>query len=322
MTPRSHAELTKPARARRADQTGRRAAWARELGVPGPAHAKWTDSSSVPSCACCAPQAPVAGQAEFLDARLSGLLLARALRARQRVVGTALRTAPTPTCTPRLSTQPVLWPRAHDCRLHRPNRPIDEPDVPRSPLPLGRAASSAEVSTARRTPLQEGAVGATLCPSVAEGDASRSCAPLGSTAAMSATTHPDGLVYGPTASGKSYLSMYDHRGRNARKSCWATDVLPPDEYAIFDQADTNDQFDLRGHYWGVRSSEGAVLGTRGERLAKFPHNGVSVVPWHGFPVSPASGRDSEAPSDHLVETLIATGTMSRTFGRKLQKRKA
>jgi hypothetical protein len=116
--------------------------------------------------------------------------------------------------------------------------------------------------------------------------------------------------------------MYDHRGRNECKSRWASDVPPPDEYRIFERADSDFHADATGHYWGVRSAAGAVLGTRGERLAKFPRNAVSAVPWHGFPVSPAKGRASECPPDDLVEFLIDTGAVSRTFGRKLQKRKA
>lgn len=139
---------------------------------------------------------------------------------------------------------------------------------------------------------------------------------------VAGSPHPDGLVFGPTASGKSYLSMFDHRGRNRAKSWWADDVSPPDEYAIFEQADTLDRCDTSGHYWGVRDASGTRLGTRGERLAKFPHNAVAVVPWHGYPVSPGNGRASEIPPDEFVDALIDAGAVSRTFGRKLQRRKA
>ena len=139
---------------------------------------------------------------------------------------------------------------------------------------------------------------------------------------MAATTHPDGLLFGPTASGKTYLSIYEHRGRNRLKSCWADDLHPPEEYLIFEQADDNEHSDGDGHFWGIRGAAGAVLGTRGERLAKFPFNAVAAVPWHGFPVSPGSGRASEVPSDDLVERLIEAGALSRTFGRKIQRRRA
>lgn len=139
---------------------------------------------------------------------------------------------------------------------------------------------------------------------------------------MHATTHSDGLLFGPTASGKTYLSMYDHRGRNHEKSCWSQNVPPPAEYSIFEQADDDEYSDINGHYWGILDALGSVLGTRGERLAKFPFNAITAMPWHGYPVSPASGRASEIPPDELVENLIEAGAVSRTFGRKLQRRKA
>jgi hypothetical protein len=139
---------------------------------------------------------------------------------------------------------------------------------------------------------------------------------------MAATPHPDGLIFGPTANGRTYLSSYDHRGRNYSKSCWADDLDPPEEYSIFYGADAAGHSDVAGHFWGVRNAEGAKLGTRGERLAKFPFNAVPVVPWHGYPVSPANGRASEIPPDDLVATLIRAGAVTRTLGRKIQRRKA
>jgi len=139
---------------------------------------------------------------------------------------------------------------------------------------------------------------------------------------MSAETHPDGLLFGPTKNGKRYLATFAHRGGNPKKSRWADDVAPPTEFAIFESADDNGQSDTEGHYWGVWGSDGAVLGARGERLAKFPRNGVPAIPWHGYPVAPASGRSSEIPPDTLIEAMIESGALSRTLGRKLQRRKA
>ncbi|HTA34378.1 MAG TPA: hypothetical protein VK721_13235 [Solirubrobacteraceae bacterium] len=139
---------------------------------------------------------------------------------------------------------------------------------------------------------------------------------------MNATPHTDGLSFGPTASSKMYLAMYQHRGHDPSKSCWSPDVPPPMEYSIFERADDEQHSDPDGHYWGVRDAAGAALGTAGERLAKFPFNALETVPWHGYPVSPASGRPSETPPDSLIEGFIDAGVVSRTFGRKLQRRKA
>jgi hypothetical protein len=99
-------------------------------------------------------------------------------------------------------------------------------------------------------------------------------------------------------------------------------VPPDDEYRIFSESDRANLHDASGHYWGIRDASGKALGTCGERLAKFPVNQVPAVPWHGYPVSPASGRPSEIPPDDFVEGLVETGVITRTLGRKIQKRKA
>jgi hypothetical protein len=136
---------------------------------------------------------------------------------------------------------------------------------------------------------------------------------------MRSSVQEDGVLFGPTAEGKSYLSMYAHRGANRRKSQW--DIPPESEYDIFSRSDDDDWLDGDGHLWGAIDATGSPLGTRGERLAKFPHTALRI-PWHGYPVSPASGRDSEMPPDELVERLRDDGRLTRTFARKLQTRRA
>ncbi len=129
-------------------------------------------------------------------------------------------------------------------------------------------------------------------------------------------------MFGPTPGGKTYLSAYMHRGANPAKSRWLDDLPPLEEYSIFEGAEDQGQSDSDGNYWGVRDHQGSALGTRGQRIAKFPFNAVAAVPWHGYPVSPASGRASEVPGDGVIEEMIETGAVSRTFGRKIQKRRA
>src|SRR5947209_5127455 len=96
-----------------------------------------------------------------------------------------------------------------------------------------------------------------------------------------------GIQFGPNGSGKLYLSMFAHRGGNPRKSKWLDSVAPPTEYDVFCRADEDDRCDSAGNYWGMLDVEASPLGTRGERLAKFPRNKVPAAPWHGYPVSPA-----------------------------------
>jgi hypothetical protein len=134
------------------------------------------------------------------------------------------------------------------------------------------------------------------------------------------TATPAGLQFGPTDSGKIYLSMYAHRQERRRKSTWSDLVPPADEYGIFVAADSGNWKD-GGHYWGIRDASGSVLGTGGERLSKFPRNQVRTAPWHGYPVSASAARGAGLPSDRLVKRWIEDGTVTRTVGRKIQRRR-
>lgn len=133
----------------------------------------------------------------------------------------------------------------------------------------------------------------------------------------------DGLIFGPNGTGKKYISLFYHRGSGSPrdKSCWHKDVSPPKEYGIFCAADLKNWVDSRGHYWSMHNKGETVLGTRGERLSKFPYNANHKDPWHGFPVSPLERGDADAPPDDFVESWIANGVISKTFGRRIQRRK-
>jgi hypothetical protein len=132
-----------------------------------------------------------------------------------------------------------------------------------------------------------------------------------------------GIEFGPNHNGKSYISIFYHRGNNrpGLKNKWHADVLPPEEYAIFCHADYEDWFDHNNHYWGVHSSGNTVLGCQGERLCKFPKTSNVSDPWHGYPISPLLNGDDDAPSDEFVEKWIVRGVISKTLGRRIQRRK-
>ena len=105
------------------------------------------------------------------------------------------------------------------------------------------------------------------------------------------------------------------------KSKWHPSTPPPMEYDIFCSADYGNWRDLHGHYWGVHSGGATVLGCLGERLCRFPRTSNAGDPWHGYPVSPLENGDDDAPSDDFVENWIRTGVVSKTFGRRVQRRK-
>jgi len=132
-----------------------------------------------------------------------------------------------------------------------------------------------------------------------------------------------GVLFGPNGSGKSYISLYSHRGTGSSryKHQWVSLIPPLMEFSIFCTADTANWRDPSGHYWGLYNSGATVLGTRGERLCKFPKNTNENNPWHGYPVSPREDGDKDAPPDMFVENWIAHGVVSKIIGRRIQRRK-
>ncbi len=134
-----------------------------------------------------------------------------------------------------------------------------------------------------------------------------------------------GVIFGPNTSGKRYISLYIHRQTSVTrdKSMWSNSVPPPDEYGIFCTADAGNWRDVQGHYWGRLLVRGSiiVIGLSGERICKFPQNANARDPWHGYPVSPKQRGDDDSPPDAFVDRWIASGVITRTFGRRIQRRK-
>ena len=72
--------------------------------------------------------------------------------------------------------------------------------------------------------------------------------------AAAGTPVEDGILFGPNANGKSYLSWFEHRGGDRRKSQWAIDVPPAKEYEVFCTSDSAGWADDSGTSWGVRDA--------------------------------------------------------------------
>jgi len=136
------------------------------------------------------------------------------------------------------------------------------------------------------------------------------------------TVVPNGLLFAANASGKTYISLHQHRGNGSRqhKSMWSQAFTPADEHTLFCFADANNWRDVAGHFWAVHAGGATVLGERGEILSKFPSNGNAHVPWHGYPVSPALGGGN-CPPDDFVEAWWQAGVVTKTVKTRIQKRK-
>lgn len=137
---------------------------------------------------------------------------------------------------------------------------------------------------------------------------------------MVPTPTPDGLLFRPSPNGKIYVSLYYHRGAGSpvKKSCWAKSCPPLNEFQIFCQADKFDWCTPDGNYWGMHEKGRTVLGTRGERLCKFPMNTNQTLPWHGFPVNTGETKIN----DELVEKWKENGEIPRDLARKIRRRRA
>ena len=132
------------------------------------------------------------------------------------------------------------------------------------------------------------------------------------------TVTESGILFGPNASGRTYLSVFTHRGSRPQKNRWSPDVPPPMEYRIFCAADRGNWQCYRGHYWGLHDGGKTVLGYCGERLCKFPCPSNDSDPWHGYPVSPMADGDRDTPPDELVEHWIQTRVITRLLQRPVR----
>ena len=96
---------------------------------------------------------------------------------------------------------------------------------------------------------------------------------------------PDGLRVGPTALGNTYLARYDHQhSATSQRNRWAQHCRPQAQFDILNDAETRSWMDTKCNLWGV-SNGLTVLGTNGERIAKFPARSNPHDDWHGYPVS-------------------------------------
>ncbi len=133
---------------------------------------------------------------------------------------------------------------------------------------------------------------------------------------------PSGILFGPNGSGKTYISLNYHRGvPTAFKSTWDTSISRVDEYDIFCDADGANRCDASGVYWGIRNMSFDVLGSRGERLAKFPATVNVQDPWHGYPASPNLKGEADLPSEGVLTVLETYGDMARVWVRRLRTMK-
>jgi hypothetical protein len=116
--------------------------------------------------------------------------------------------------------------------------------------------------------------------------------------------HPE-----PTRSGKRYRFYWKHHGMVKGAAQWLEDISREEEFGIFAEADDQEIADEKQNLYGIRRRNAVVLelGTRGEKVAKFPAT-RGDAPWHGFPVYPLTRPD---PYDRGEESHGRQGEENR-----------
>lgn len=127
------------------------------------------------------------------------------------------------------------------------------------------------------------------------------------------------IIFGPTSSGKMYTCLSYHRCARAtrNKRCWA--IARPLEYSVFEWADDVAAFDEGRNLWGFLFEDGelAIVGTEGERIARFPAPSNESDDWHGYPVH-AQDLPARRPSPTFIESLYARALLNKVQKKRIQ----
>lgn len=132
------------------------------------------------------------------------------------------------------------------------------------------------------------------------------------------TTTPSqaGVRVGPTACGSFYLARDDHQHfASPQRSRWVQHCRPYDQFRILDDAESRSWTDGHSNLWGV-SIGLTVLGTNGERIAKFPARSNPHDDWHGYPVS---ALDPGRSLIHRPESTIVSQWHSDGYINEVQR---
>ena len=116
-----------------------------------------------------------------------------------------------------------------------------------------------------------------------------------------------------------YLSLGYHHCTSAipPKRCWS--LKRDDEFAVFCWADGSQASDETGNLWGflLREGELHVLGTEGERIAKFPCPSNATDPWHGYPVHP-NDDPARRPPPTFVDRMYHENLLTKVQKKRIQ----
>lgn len=135
---------------------------------------------------------------------------------------------------------------------------------------------------------------------------------------------PAGLLFDADPPNSAYLSRTDHRSfADGGRNKWSTTCPPPEEYAVFCDAEVNVWRDSRPQLWGLKPNL-PEIGLDGRSLAKFPDpTNPAVDPWHGYPVSARDHKRQleHTPESSLVDRWLALGLISPVQAARIKRGK-
>jgi len=108
----------------------------------------------------------------------------------------------------------------------------------------------------------------------------------------------DGLLFGPQGGRSAYLCRKDHRLTGGSRNKWS--CTHQEEYVVFCDAEVNAWIDSRPQLWGLLPGL-PEIGTKRERIAKFPRPSNATDAWHGYPVS---ALDDKREFEHRPEPAL------------------
>jgi hypothetical protein len=132
-----------------------------------------------------------------------------------------------------------------------------------------------------------------------------------------------------TVKGRAYIFVdKHHHPPKGDHACWLRSISRDDEFLLFQEAETGNFEDEKGHLWNVHrnaAEEYLEIGTRHELMAIFwnPH---SASEWHGHPRWPVKtsqdyNRKNQGyePPRSVMETMVRSGRVNQRDAERIMR---
>lgn len=128
-------------------------------------------------------------------------------------------------------------------------------------------------------------------------------------------------TYGPTSRGDYYISKEDHRRtakKKEEKTLWR--IKEGQEFSVFKISNEPKNWwfcEENNCLFSLIKNCSFILGSTGERIAKFPNDRNAKEPWHGYPV--LTERNENRPSSELLDVIQNQGAITYSVRIKIER---